>query len=121
MEPARTTQLRRCSPPSRRGRRADPTRFTRLQLVSWVPARIVTVVGNPKPLSRTYRVADRLVNELTGRDPNERIDLAELGSELLDWSSKHVAEKVDLLASADFAVIATPTYKASFTGLLKLF
>ena len=86
-----------------------------------VTSRIVTVVGNPRPRSRTYAAADLAVRAITGRDPDERIDLVDLGAGLLDWSSPATAEKVELLASADLAVIASPTYKASFTGLLKLF
>ncbi|WP_406257298.1 NADPH-dependent FMN reductase [Streptomyces chartreusis] len=83
--------------------------------------RIVTVVGNPKPRSRTYAAAEMVVQTLTGRAPDERIDLADLGAELLDWSSPAVAAALELFVSADLAVVASPTYKASYTGLLKLF
>jgi FMN reductase len=40
---------------------------------------------------------------------------------LFDWSSPAVAQTVEELATADLAVIASPTYKATYTGLLKLF
>jgi FMN reductase len=84
-------------------------------------ARVVTVVGNPKPRSRTYAAADLVARALTGRPPDERLDLVDLGAELLEWDSARVAAQVELLASAELAVIASPTYKASYTGLLKLF
>ncbi len=49
------------------------------------------------------------------------IDLANLGGQLFDWSSAEVKAEVAALSSADLAVIATPTYKATYTGLLKSF
>jgi FMN reductase len=85
------------------------------------PVHVVTVVGNLKPMSRTAAAADLVVHALTGREPDERIELADLGPELLGRSSPVVEAAVDRLASADLAVIASPTYKASFSGLLKLF
>ncbi|GAA0985872.1 NAD(P)H-dependent oxidoreductase [Acrocarpospora macrocephala] len=83
--------------------------------------RVVTVVGNPKPLSRTFRAAEAVVAALVGRPPDEAVDIIGLGADLMDWTSSTVAQKVDLLASADLAVIASPTYKGSYTGLLKIF
>jgi FMN reductase len=83
--------------------------------------RAVTVVGNPKPMSRTAAAAEMVVRSITGREPDERIDLAALGGELMNWGSPVVSSAVDRLASADLAVVASPTYKASFTGLLKIF
>jgi FMN reductase len=84
------------------------------------------VVGNPKPQSRTLEVA-RAVAEVSAeaagveRDPRHVIDLADLGPDLFDWSSGRVREAVDLVASTALTVVASPTYKASYTGLLKSF
>lgn len=49
------------------------------------------------------------------------IELAELGPELFDWSSAAVRAATETLAAAAVAVIATPVYKATYTGLLKAF
>jgi len=79
------------------------------------------VVGNPKAGSRTLASAQRVVRELTGAEPDLVVDLAELGPALLDWSSDEVTALVEQLGAADLVVVASPTYKGTFTGLLKLF
>ncbi|WP_368862093.1 NADPH-dependent FMN reductase [Catenulispora pinistramenti] len=79
------------------------------------------VVGNPKPASRTYQAAVRLAELLTGRAPDLTIDLAEYGAGLLDWSDAATAGAVSDVIALDLLVVASPTYKASYTGLLKLF
>lgn len=78
------------------------------------------VVGNPKPESRTLAAALRLARELTG-EPDLVVDLATLGTSILDWSDEHVADLVRQVGSADLVIVASPTYKAAYTGLLKLF
>jgi len=83
--------------------------------------RITTVVGNPKPRSRTQQAAHRVCVALTGRAPDESIDLADLGSELVDTSSTRVADAKKHVLDSDLLVVASPTYKGSYTGLLKLF
>jgi FMN reductase len=40
---------------------------------------------------------------------------------LFDWSSSDVQAAVDSVAGCRLLVVASPTYKASFTGLLKAF
>jgi FMN reductase len=79
------------------------------------------VVGNPKPRSRTLAAATYLARELTGSDPDLSVDLAEVGADLLDWSSERVADLVARVGAADLVVVASPTYKGTYTGLLKLF
>jgi len=79
------------------------------------------VVGNPKPASRTLEAATLVARELTGRDPDLVVDLATLGSSLLDWGDPDVGSLVARVAEADLVVVASPTYKATYTGLLKLF
>lgn len=78
------------------------------------------VVGNPKPESRTLAAALHLARELTG-EPDLVIDLATLGTSILDWSDDHVADLVKQVGAADLVIVASPTYKAAYTGLLKLF
>jgi FMN reductase len=83
--------------------------------------RSVIVVGNPKPRSRTYAAAQLVVEQLSGRVPDAEIDLVDLGAGLLDWADPAVAEAQDLVRGSDLAVVASPTYKGTYTGLLKLF
>ncbi len=84
------------------------------------------VVGNPKPNSRTLAVAEVVAEAAagaTGLAGSERttIDLADLGPRLFDWSSAEVRGAVDAVRGCMLAVVASPTYKASYTGLLKSF
>src|SRR5918997_288581 len=65
----------------------------------------VVVVGNPKPGSRTRQAAE----------------MAELGPALLGWGDPAVDAAKQAVRDADLVVFATPTYKATYTGLLKLF
>ena len=81
----------------------------------------VVVVGNPKPRSRTYQAAHLVAERLTGGPPDLSVDLADLGPALLDWSDAQVASLVAEVRASDLAVFASPTYKATYTGLLKLF
>lgn len=86
--------------------------------------RIAVVVGNPSPKSRTRQVAEDLAAEIadiTGSEIDETIELAEVTDEIFEWKSDRLDKLTERLATADFAVIATPTYKASYTGLLKAF
>ena len=49
------------------------------------------------------------------------IELAELGPALLSWDDPTVAEAKQAVLDADLLLVASPVFKASFTGLLKLF
>jgi len=82
---------------------------------------VVVVVGNPKPRSRTYQAAHLLAEKLAGRPADLSVDLTDLGAALLDWSDPGVASLVAAVQASDLAVVASPTYKATYTGLLKLF
>jgi FMN reductase len=85
------------------------------------PVRTAVVVGNPKPRSRTFAAAELVLERLTGRPPDLAIDLVDLGAGLLDRTDPAVARAVSEVAAADLVVVASPTYKATYTGLLKLF
>src|SRR5215470_5710365 len=90
---------------------------------------IAVVTGNPKPQSRTHgvalAVADAVAAALPGASgtPPGRlvIDLADHAPRLFDWSDPELTRLTAEVASADVAVFASPTYKASYTGLLKAF
>jgi FMN reductase len=82
---------------------------------------VAVVVGNPKLASRTRQAAEVVAERLTGAPPTTTIELAELGPALLAWGDPAVAAAKQAVLDADLAVFATPTYKATYTGLLKLF
>ena len=56
--------------------------------------RTAVVVGNPRPASRTLAAATHLARELSGHEPQLVVDLATLGTALLE----HDAPQVDDLA-----------------------
>jgi FMN reductase len=79
------------------------------------------VAGNPKPASRTLEAAGLLARALTGSEPDHVVDVVSLGPGLLGWGDDAVASAVELVASSDLVVFASPTFKATYTGILKLF
>jgi FMN reductase len=87
---------------------------------------VAVIVGNPKPRSRTLAVAERVAAValaaagLAAGPPNV-VDLALLGPQLFDFGSAAVRAEVDAVSAADLVVVASPTYKATYTGLLKAF
>lgn len=85
--------------------------------------KVTIVVGNPKPQSRTARIAEMLIRHIfdAKKVDLEIIDLAEHVGELFAWPSPEMLELNERVAKSDFAVFASPTYKASYTGLLKAF
>ncbi len=88
------------------------------------PVRIVTVVGNPRPASRTHGLAHTLAAELAHVLQDATIgeaDLAALGSRVLDQGDAEATAAVGEVLAADVLVVASPTYKATYSGLLKAF
>lgn len=81
---------------------------------------ITVVVGNPKPRSRTWDAAHRLAEGL-GSPASTSIDVVDLGPGLLGWGDASVKEAVSQVAASDVVIVASPTFKATYTGLLKLF
>jgi FMN reductase len=85
---------------------------------------VVVVVGNPQTGSRTASIATRVgerVAELTSSGGPVLVDLADEPAALLRWGDEAVARKREAVLGAKALVVASPTYKASFTGLVKLF
>lgn len=85
---------------------------------------IVTVVGNPRPGSRTLGVATALTAAVAARSgvaEGPVHDLAGFGGQWLGPLSPDGEQALAAAAAASVLVVATPTYKASYTGLLKAF
>lgn len=85
-----------------------------------MPTKTVVVAGNPKPRSRTLDAGLHLAGMLGAENPAV-IDVMTLGPGLLGWGDENVASAVEQVASADLAIFASPTFKATYTGVLKLF
>ncbi len=83
--------------------------------------RTAVVVGNPKPASRTLSAALHLHRALVEREPDLVVDVATLGTGLVDGADPSIDDLVAEVGRADLVVVASPTYKATYTGLLKLF
>jgi FMN reductase len=97
--------------------------------------RWVALVGNPRTQSRTANLARELLDALVARfgataaagQEASRVvlDLAELsltlGPPLGPDSQARYDRPLQVVAEADVLVVATPTYKGSYTGLLKAF
>lgn len=84
----------------------------------------VLVVGNPAPQSRTLELGRELAGRLTdelGGGGFETIDLAGLAPRLFGADRGDVIAAQARVAAADLLIVATPVYKASYTGLLKAF
>ncbi|WP_213959803.1 MULTISPECIES: NADPH-dependent FMN reductase [unclassified Variovorax] len=79
------------------------------------------VIGNPRLHSRTAQAATMLATALTGAPPGTTIELAELGPALLGWNDPAVEAAVSTVAASRLVIVASPTFKASYSGLLKLF
>jgi FMN reductase len=82
---------------------------------------VSVVVGNPKPRSRTYQAANLVAEMLVDQAPDCVLDLADVASALVDWSSPEIAALVGEVQASSIVIFASPTYKGSYTGLLKLF
>ena len=82
---------------------------------------LAVVCGNPKPKSRTLEAALFVAERLCGAPPDVVLDLVELGPSLLVWGDPRVSEAVEAVRRCGVAIFASPTYKGTYTGLLKLF
>ncbi|KAA9157767.1 NAD(P)H-dependent oxidoreductase [Amycolatopsis acidicola] len=82
---------------------------------------VTVVAGNPKPASRTLDAATRVAEAVGGQAPHSVIDVITLGSGLLGWGDAEVSAAVKTVAGSDLVVFASPTFKATYSGVLKLF
>ncbi|GIF63339.1 FMN reductase [Asanoa ishikariensis] len=89
---------------------------------------VVTLVGNPRSGSRTRSLADAAVAELSARavlDEPRVLELSELVGITFSAEPAVAAAPVEdpfaVVRAARLLVVATPTYKGTYTGLLKVF
>jgi FMN reductase len=79
---------------------------------------IVVVSGNPRPGSRTSTLAVAIGTALGGAAAV--VEVGALGTGLLTPGDSATAAAVTAIREADLLVVATPTYKGSYTGVLKV-
>jgi FMN reductase len=79
------------------------------------------VVGNPKAKSRTLDAGILVARKLTGAEPDLVVDLIDLGAPLLELGNAAIIEMVQSIQRMRVVVFASPTFKATYTGLIKLF
>jgi FMN reductase len=85
---------------------------------------VTVLVGNPKSRSRTREIAEAVAERVVARTGGrlaETIDLCDVSDAIFRWPDQTMSALNDRLAATDVAVIASPTYKAAYTGLLKAF
>ncbi len=86
--------------------------------------KIAVLVGNPQPASRTRLVAEAVADAVAERSGGEvlpTIDLADHARSLFEFPEPTIDALLATVAASDLLVVASPTYKASYTGLLKAF
>jgi FMN reductase len=88
--------------------------------------RFVTLVGNPKAGSRTATVAEAATRAVVAAAAvpatRETVDLSGLACRLLlPQASAVIEDAVDEVLGADVLLVASPTFKGTYTGLLKVF
>ena len=88
--------------------------------------RFVTLVGNPKAESRTASVAQAATRavmaaaDVPGR--HQTVDLSALARRLLlPQASAVIEDAVAEVLGADVLLVASPVFKGTYTGLLKVF
>ena len=85
--------------------------------------KVSIVIGNPKPRSRTRLIAEKLVERILAPGSYELdvLDLADHAERLFSWPCEEMAALNASVAASNLIMVASPTYKATYTGLLKAF
>ncbi|MEZ5408313.1 MAG: NAD(P)H-dependent oxidoreductase [Acidimicrobiales bacterium] len=85
---------------------------------------VVVIIGNPSPGGRTSRTGAAVgaaIAAARGEGEAEVIELATIAGGLFEWGNPAVAELTAKVAAADVIVATSPTFKATYSGLLKAF
>lgn len=84
---------------------------------------VVVVSGHPRPGSRTLELARAVGASFAARRGGEAfatVDLAELGPSLLTPADAATDEALNQVQDATLLIVATPTYRGTYTGVLKV-
>ncbi|HVZ44683.1 MAG TPA: NADPH-dependent FMN reductase [Ramlibacter sp.] len=86
---------------------------------------ILLLAGSPSERSRSAALLDRVSHRLGGRGPLiERLHIRDLSPQALllaDTSHRTIRAAADAVRRAAAVVVATPVYKAAYSGVLKVF
>ncbi len=86
---------------------------------------VLIISGSPSSTSRTERLARSIATRISARDVQASLlDVRNLPpADLLHarFDAPSIVEATALVATADGIVVATPVYKAAYSGLLKTF
>src|SRR6185437_9114678 len=85
---------------------------------------VVGVSGSPSATSKSRRLLEHVLGALGESGATvSRVDLAELPAEALlaRRASAEVQQALAMVASADIVAFSTPVYRATYSGLLKVF
>ncbi len=85
---------------------------------------VLALTGNPRPVSRSHALGRTLASAIAaaiGSEPPASIDLAALGPRVLDVKDELALQATEQVLAADILVVSSPTYKATYAGLLKVF
>jgi FMN reductase len=88
-------------------------------------AQILVLTGSPSLRSRTSALAGHVADDLAQDGHHVTVrhlrDLPPAALLAADTADPHIAAAVRQVIAADAVVVATPIYKASYSGLLKVF
>lgn len=85
-------------------------------------SRIFAVSGSPSPRSRTAQVVKHLATRISADTELELVTVRDIPPEALfgaDPSHPAILELVSRISEADGLIVATPVYKAAYSGVLK--
>lgn len=87
--------------------------------------KVLALSGSPSAVSKSAQIVDVILKQMSDAGVETRhIILRDLPAQALvtaDANDPVIAEAVAALEAADGVIVATPIYKASYTGLLKTF
>lgn len=83
---------------------------------------VLSIVGNPKTASKTAQVADAVAARIAAAvgGTTATLELAPIAQDLTGWGAESVTAAKQQLFDANVLVFASPVYKATYTGLMKL-
>lgn len=89
-----------------------------------MPPSLVALSGSMSATSKTASLADHILRLVAGGEPARHYRISAVDPAALlrgDTSDELLAEMVDAVAGAHGVIVATPIYKAAYSGLLKVF
>jgi len=86
---------------------------------------VLLIAGSPSERSRSAALLDAVAQRLQFRGvQTERLQIRDLSPQALilaDFGHRTISHAIGQVAQADVVVVATPVYKAAYSGVLKVF